>query len=326
MVFSQGAEQAQQRTHYSPAAAPEHPPAAPIIMGVAVEGVAVAVQANFYKAEQRTGHSPAPNQPPIMKQRKVHSLAAQAPNQLGAPILMPAHAVPVAHLLPYVQHLPSDNNGPAVTATGELGTPQVEGIQLCYLPSDLCPQWVHWGALAAGAAQQRQRQQLALQQLHEQQQLQQQQLQQLQQHLQHQQRQQDQQQQQYQQQYQQHPYQQHQHQHQYQQQQQQHQYQQPQQQQKQQQLHQQHQPRQQQQLVTPAPCSILQEKLDAVAREDATMITHDVALRQKFDALVMCDFTPRHPSELHMSRWVSYQVASSHAPITMLTLTLTPNP
>ena len=31
------------------------------------------------------------------------------------------------------------------------------------------------------------------------------------------------------------------------------------------------------------------------------------ALKQRFEALVMCDFTPRHPSDLPQSQWVSYQ-------------------
>ena len=30
------------------------------------------------------------------------------------------------------------------------------------------------------------------------------------------------------------------------------------------------------------------------------------ALRQTFDELVMCDFTPRHPTDLPTSQWVSY--------------------
>ncbi len=34
-------------------------------------------------------------------------------------------------------------------------------------------------------------------------------------------------------------------------------------------------------------------------------ITPPSPLQQKFDALVMCNFTPRKPSELPVSRWVS---------------------
>ena len=41
-------------------------------------------------------------------------------------------------------------------------------------------------------------------------------------------------------------------------------------------------------------------------------------LKQRFVELVMCDFTPRHPSELPASRWVSfdrlYQLFQPHAP------------
>ena len=42
------------------------------------------------------------------------------------------------------------------------------------------------------------------------------------------------------------------------------------------------------------------------------------ALRQKFDELVMCDFTPRHPTDLPTSQWVSYprlaRLFQPHAP------------
>ena len=42
------------------------------------------------------------------------------------------------------------------------------------------------------------------------------------------------------------------------------------------------------------------------------------ALRQKFDELVMCDFTPRHPKDLPTSQWVSYprlaRMFQPHAP------------
>ena len=41
-------------------------------------------------------------------------------------------------------------------------------------------------------------------------------------------------------------------------------------------------------------------------------------LRQKFDELVMCDFTPRHPKDLPTSQWVSYprlaRLFQPHAP------------
>ena len=40
-------------------------------------------------------------------------------------------------------------------------------------------------------------------------------------------------------------------------------------------------------------------------------------LRQKFDELVMCDFTPRHPTDLPTSQWVSYpRLASLFQPPT----------
>tara|TARA_B100000795_G_scaffold197151_1_gene151147 strand:- start:87 stop:533 length:447 start_codon:yes stop_codon:yes gene_type:complete len=42
------------------------------------------------------------------------------------------------------------------------------------------------------------------------------------------------------------------------------------------------------------------------------------ALQQRFDALVMCDFTPRSPSELPRPQWVSFQqlfhLFQPHAP------------
>ena len=42
-------------------------------------------------------------------------------------------------------------------------------------------------------------------------------------------------------------------------------------------------------------------------------------LKQKFVELVMCDFTPKHPSELPASRWVSfdrlYQLFQPHAAV-----------
>ena len=43
------------------------------------------------------------------------------------------------------------------------------------------------------------------------------------------------------------------------------------------------------------------------------------ALQQKFDELVMCDFTPRHPKDLPTSQWVSYdrlfQLFQPHASV-----------
>ena len=43
------------------------------------------------------------------------------------------------------------------------------------------------------------------------------------------------------------------------------------------------------------------------------------ALQKKFDTLVMCNFKPRHPSELQTSRWVSlkalFRLFQPHAPM-----------
>jgi len=43
------------------------------------------------------------------------------------------------------------------------------------------------------------------------------------------------------------------------------------------------------------------------------------ALEQQFATLIMCDFTPRHPDDLPMSQWVSYdtlyQLFQPHAPL-----------
>ena len=42
-------------------------------------------------------------------------------------------------------------------------------------------------------------------------------------------------------------------------------------------------------------------------------------LKQKFETFVMCDFTPRHPDDLPLSQWVSYdrlyQLFQPHAPL-----------
>ena len=40
------------------------------------------------------------------------------------------------------------------------------------------------------------------------------------------------------------------------------------------------------------------------------MPTSALVLQEKFATLVMCDFTPRNPSELPASRWVSYSQIS----------------
>ena len=53
------------------------------------------------------------------------------------------------------------------------------------------------------------------------------------------------------------------------------------------------------QLVAMAACSRLRErKFDAAPRDD----TAACALKRKFDAFVMCDYTPRHPSTLPSRR------------------------
>ena len=55
--------------------------------------------------------------------------------------------------------------------------------------------------------------------------------------------------------------------------------------------------------------------------QDIIDTAHDkpANLKQTFVELVMCDFTPRHPRELHTSRWVSfdrlYQLFQPHAAV-----------
>ena len=234
MVFSQGAGALlQRRTDSSPPAEvhPDHrpPAAAPIIL--AAEGVAV--QTNIGKA-----HYPQSGLPT--------ERTKQTPNhELGAPsVLVPNHAVPVARLLPYEQST-SNSNGPMFA----------EGAHLCFVPSGVCPQWVHW------EAQQQQQQQ-----------------------------------------YQQHQQYQHHH----------HQHQCP--------LlpnAQQEQEQRRRQLVAMAACSPLHErKFDAARRDDMAAAC---ALKRKFDAFVMCHYTPRHPSKLPTRRWVSlnqlYHLIRPHSPM-----------
>tara|TARA_B100000795_G_scaffold37568_1_gene24772 strand:+ start:104 stop:466 length:363 start_codon:yes stop_codon:yes gene_type:complete len=47
-------------------------------------------------------------------------------------------------------------------------------------------------------------------------------------------------------------------------------------------------------------------------------VTRASALQQRFDAFVMCDFTPRSPRELPRPQWISYQALfhlfQPHAP------------
>ena len=233
VVFSQGAGSLQRRTDSSPPAEvhPDHrpPAAAPIIL--AAEGVAV--QTNIGKAHYPQSGLHTERTP---KQTLYH--------ELGAPsVLVPNHAVPVAHLLPYEQNT-SSSNGPMFA----------EGAHLCFVPSVVCPQWVRWEA----------------QQQHQQNQ----------------------------------QHQQHQHHH--------------------QQQHQcplvpkaqQEQKQRRRQLVAMAACSRLRErKFDAAPRDDMAAC----ALKRKFDAFVMCDYTPRHPSTLPTRRWVSinqlYHLIRPHAPM-----------
>lgn len=114
MVFSQGAGALlQRRTDSSPPAEvhPDHrpPAAAPIIL--AAEGVAV--QTNIGKAHYPQSGLPTERTP---KQTLYHELAAPS-------VLVPNHAVPVAHLLPYEQNT-SSSNGPMFA----------EGVHLCFVP------------------------------------------------------------------------------------------------------------------------------------------------------------------------------------------------
>ena len=50
----------------------------------------------------------------------------------------------------------------------------------------------------------------------------------------------------------------------------------------------------------PGGCCLAYHNVSASPRRDPS------ALRQTFDELVMCDFTPRHPTDLPTSQWVSY--------------------
>ena len=75
-----------------------------------------------------------------------------------------------------------------------------------------------------------------------------------------------------------------------------------------------------------ARCSFASVCLSQAGQEAAALRTNvsasprrdPSALRQKFDELVMCDFTPRHPKDLPTSQWVSYprlaRLFQPHAP------------
>ena len=76
-----------------------------------------------------------------------------------------------------------------------------------------------------------------------------------------------------------------------------------------------------------ARCSFASGCLSQAGRQEAAALRINVsasakhnpsALRQKFDELVMCDFTPRHPRDLPTSQWVSYpwlaRLFEPHAP------------
>ena len=76
-----------------------------------------------------------------------------------------------------------------------------------------------------------------------------------------------------------------------------------------------------------ARCSFASGCLSQAGRQEAAALRINVsasakhnpsALRQKFDELVMCDFTPRHPKDLPTSQWVSYpwlaRLFEPHAP------------
>ena len=75
-----------------------------------------------------------------------------------------------------------------------------------------------------------------------------------------------------------------------------------------------------------ARCSFASGCLSQAGRQEAAALRINVsasakhnpsALRQKFDELVMCDFTPRHPTDLPTSQWVSYpRLASLFQPPT----------
>jgi len=57
------------------------------------------------------------------------------------------------------------------------------------------------------------------------------------------------------------------------------------------------------------------QPISTSARSNAAATT----LKQKFETFVMCDFTPRHPDDLPLSQWVSYdtllQLFQPHAPL-----------
>ena len=74
-----------------------------------------------------------------------------------------------------------------------------------------------------------------------------------------------------------------------------------------------------------ARCSFASVCLSQAGQEAAALRTNvsaspkrdPSALRQTFDELVMCDFTPRHPTDLPTSQWVSYpRLASLFQPHT----------
>ena len=54
---------------------------------------------------------------------------------------------------------------------------------------------------------------------------------------------------------------------------------------------------------------MLQQAISSQANQEASMIPIEITppspLQRKFDALVMCNFTPRKPGTLPVSRWVS---------------------
>lgn len=259
MIFSQGAG-AKRRTPSSPPsvrrpaeAQLDHLSQAAVPNILAAEGVVV--QTNIGKADYPQNGRPT----------KRSILGVQVPKQtpnheLGAPVFVPNHAIPVAHLLPYEQSpscAPPSCNGPIA-----------EGIHLCYVPySVVCPQWVYWEA----------------------------------------------QQQQYQLQYYQH-YQQHYHQQQQQLYQRQQQYQPP-----LLQITQQGQEQRRRQLVAIGACSTRVREIEFDAARHDDMAASNNALKRKFDAFVMCNYTPRHPSKLPIRRWVSldqlYHLIWPHAPM-----------
>ena len=290
------AAEAHQFDHRPPAAAP---------MILAAEGVVV--QANIGRADYPQDGRPT----------KRGILGAQVPKQipnhveLGAPVLVHNRAIPVAHLLPYEQSTSSaapSTNGPIAEG---VHLSYVSGHVPSYVPSVVCPQWAHWEAQQQQQQQQQQRYQQQQQQRYQQQQ------QRYQHHEQYYQQYQCQHQQQCQQHQQQQLYQ-----HQHQQQLYQHQQQLYQQQQRQYPLLQNTQQEQEQrrrQLVAIGACSTLREVKFDNARHDDMAPSNKYALKRKFDAFVMCHYTPRHPSKLPTRRWVSlnrlYYLIWPHAPM-----------